>query len=98
MKYKDVDPKIKRLFPWLLFLVLAAAFALAATRVHAAEDVYACYGSARYQAMSSAWPPCNEICGRLKAYLVSHTEAEARAEAVARHLPAWLIRKAEACR
>jgi hypothetical protein len=60
MKYRDVDPKIKRLFPWALFLVLAAAFAFAAGRVHAEEDLYACYGSSRYQAMYSSWPECNE--------------------------------------
>lgn len=31
----EIDPKIKALFPWALFLVLAALFAFAATRVHA---------------------------------------------------------------
>jgi hypothetical protein len=34
MNYKDVDPKIKRFFPWALFLVLAAMLFLA-SMVHA---------------------------------------------------------------
>jgi hypothetical protein len=29
MKYKDVDPRIKRLFPWSLFLLVATLFLLA---------------------------------------------------------------------
>lgn len=97
MKYRDVDPKIKALFPWALFLVLALVLAFAATKVHAEEDLWACYGSGRYQAMSSAWPPCNEMCGKLKAYMQMHTEAEARAKAVEMKLPRWVIRKAERC-
>lgn len=72
MNYRDVDPKIKRLFPWALFLVLAAIFAFAATRVRAEADVWACYGSARYQAMSSDWPRCDKPGGRLAAYCLSH--------------------------
>jgi len=100
MNYKDVDPKIKRLFPWALFLVLAALFAFAATRVHAEEDVWACYASQRYQAMSSGWPQCNEmseLCSRVRQYLNSHTVEEGRAEAVRLNLPAWLRAKAERC-
>jgi hypothetical protein len=36
-------------------------------------------------------------CDNLRSYLQSHTEAEARAEAVAKHLPQWVVRKAEKC-
>jgi hypothetical protein len=35
MNYKDVDPKIKRFFPWALFLALAALLAFGAMIVHA---------------------------------------------------------------
>jgi hypothetical protein len=66
---------------------------------YAEEDIWACYGSQRYEAMSSGWPACNErtFCDKLKVYLKNHTEAEARAEAVAKHLPQWVVRKAEKC-
>lgn len=98
MDAKDVDPKIRRLFPWALFLVLAALFTFGAIRQARSEaDIWACYGGQRYQAQSSAWPPCNEICGRVKAYVEAHGEDEARAEAKRQHLPQWLIRKAEKC-
>jgi hypothetical protein len=36
-------------------------------------------------------------CDDLRLYLQSHTEDEARAEAVRLNFPKWLIRKAEAC-
>lgn len=101
MKLKDVDPKIKRLFPWLLFLVLAAGLVLATTRVHAEEDVWACYGGQRYQAMSSGWPQCNEmsyLCARVRQYLLGHTVEEGRAEAKKLNAPDWLVRKAEKCK
>jgi hypothetical protein len=101
MNYKDVDPKVKRLFPWALFLVLAALFAFAATRVHAEEDVWACYGSARYEAMSSAWTPCNEmsrICIKVREYISQgHTIEEGRVLAQSKHIPQWIIKKAERC-
>ena len=66
----------------------------------AEADVWACYGSARYEAMSSAWTPCNEmseLCLRVRNYLQSHTADEARATARAKHIPEWIIRKAERC-
>lgn len=100
MKYRDVDPKIKALFPWALFLVLAALFAFMATRVHAEEDVWACYGSQRYEAMSSGFPQCNELgrlCKDVTEYLNSHTKEEGRAEAKRRNIPQWLIARAERC-
>lgn len=98
MKYQDIDPKIKRLFPWGLFLAAAALLLLATcARAYAEKDVFECYGPARYQAMSSAWPPCNEICGQLKGYLQTHTEAEARAAAIEKHIPAWIVKRAERC-
>lgn len=59
MKYQDVDPKVKRFFPWALFLVLAALLALATTCAHAQDqDPYVCYGAGRYQAMSEGKPAC----------------------------------------
>jgi len=101
MKLKDVPPSIKRLFPWALFLVLAAILSIGAcSMAHAEEDVWACYGSARYEAMSSGWAPCNEmntLCDKVKAYLATHSKDEARAEAVAKHVPQWIVRKAERC-
>ena len=101
MRARDVDPKIRRFFPWALFLALATLLALGAMIVHAhgEEDVYACYGSSRYQAMSDAWPACDErtFCDKVKFYLQTHTEAEARAVAVEKHLPQWIVRKAERC-
>ena len=99
MKYRDVDPKTKRFFPWALFLVIAGLLVLA-TCAHAEEDVWACYGSQRYQAMSSGWVQCNEmstLCGRVRQYLNSHTVEEGRAEATRLNLPAWLRAKAERC-
>lgn len=97
---RDIDPKIKALFPWALFLVLAALLLFMTGRVHAEEDVWACYGSSRYQAMSSGWPQCNEmstLCLRVRQYLNSHTVEEGRAEADRIHLPQWLRTKAERC-
>lgn len=102
MNYKNVDPKIKRLFPWSLFLLVAILFMVASCAIaHGEEeDVWACYGGGRYQAMSSGWPQCNEmstLCLRVREYLNSHTEAEGKAEALARHIPQWLVAKAERC-
>lgn len=96
--------KIKRFFPWALFLVMAAILSLLAMceRAPAAgkmpePDVYTCYGGGRYEAMGEGWPGCDEWCGILKAYLTSHTEVEARALAVQKHVPAWIVRKLEKC-
>lgn len=102
MNYRDVDPKVKRFFPWALFLALAALLAYGATKVHAEEDVWACYNSQRYQAMSSGWPQCNElkksyICGRVQQYLQSHTVEQSREEAKKQNVPAWLVAKMERC-
>lgn len=98
MNYHDVDPSIKRLFPWALFLVLAGLFAIGAIALaHAEEDVYACYGPARYVAMSAAWPACAEICAATREYLKTHTIEEGRAEARTKHIPEWIIKKAERC-
>lgn len=99
--YKKVDPKIKRFFPWALFLALAVLLALGAIRIaHAEEDVWACYASQRYQAMSSAWPACNEmstLCLRVQQYLQTHTVEEGRAEGIKLGIPQWLRNKAERC-
>lgn len=96
---KTIDPKIKRLFPWALFLVTAVVIFFAAlATAHSEPDIWACYGSQRYQAMSSSWPPCTEVCGRVKAFVEQHGGAEgARAEAKRIGLPKWMIRKAEKC-
>lgn len=100
MNYRDVDPKVKRFFPWALFLALAALLVFASTKVRAEEDVWACYNSQRYQAMSSGWPQCNELstlCSRVQQYLGSHTVEEGRAEAKKLNAPDWLVRRAERC-
>lgn len=53
MNDKDVDPCVRRFFPWALFLVLAAIFAFGAIRAaHGEEDQWACFGAGRYDAMS----------------------------------------------
>lgn len=91
---------MKKYFPWSLFLAMAIIIVVLCGLLRQArgeEDVWACYGSARYQAMSSNWPQCNEFCGKVKSYLQTHTEAEGRAKAAELHLPNWLIRKAEKC-
>lgn len=82
MKIRDVDPAIRRLFPWALFLALALVFACLAMRAARADE-----GKHFWQ----------YTCDDLRTYLQNHTVAEARAEAVARHMPRWLIRKAEKC-
>lgn len=101
MNYREVDPKVKRLFPWSLFLVLAALFLLATCKMaKTEEDVWACYGSSRYEAMSSGWTPCNEmsgLCVKVREFLQTHTKAEAYAVAAEKHIPQWIIRKAERC-
>jgi hypothetical protein len=102
MKVRDVDPKIRRYFPWSLFLAAAAMLLLASCySAHAEEDVWACYGSARYQAMSAAWTPCNEmskICIRVRAYLAEgHTPDEGRALAKSMKVPQWIVNRAERC-
>jgi hypothetical protein len=103
MRYKDVDPKMKRFFPWALFLAAAIMLALAAMAVHAEaeEDIWACYGPARYEAMSSGFTPCTEmskICVKVREFLASgHTVEEGRAIAVAKNIPEWIVRKAERC-
>src|ERR1035437_8155174 len=103
--------QIKRLFPWLLLLGFAMVLMLTAVvgRAHAGferslppveEDVWACYGAQRYQAMSSAWPACNEmstLCVRVQQYLQSHTVEEGRAEGAKLNIPQWLRNKAERC-
>ncbi len=99
----DIDPKVRRFFPWALFLALALAFAVAATRVHAEEKSWDldCYGAQRYQAMSEGWPECHAklsyICERVQQYLAGHTPEEGKAEAKKRNVPDWLVRKAERC-
>ena len=92
---------VKNFFPWAILLVIAALFTLGACSIAYAEtDVWACYGSARYEAMSSSWTPCTEmskLCLKVREYLQSHTADEARATARAKHIPEWIIRKAERC-
>jgi hypothetical protein len=97
MKLKH-NPK----FPWVIFLMLTVLFLIGISRrhAHAEEDVWACYGSQRYQAMSSSWPACNEmstLCVRVQQYLQSHTVEEGRAEGVKLNIPQWLRSKAERC-
>jgi hypothetical protein len=73
---KNIDPSVKKFFPWALFLALALMFSILAARTARSEgDVWACYGSARYQAMSSEWPQCNKPGGRLAAFCQAHPKA-----------------------
>jgi hypothetical protein len=79
-----IDPKVRAFFPWALFLVFAILFALAAmaTGAHAAD---------------APQPSMGWTCETVRQYLLTHTEAEARAKAVELHLPKWLVRRAEKC-
>jgi hypothetical protein len=43
MRVRDVDPKIKKLFPWSLFLTLALLFALGACSLARAADAKPSY-------------------------------------------------------
>lgn len=86
MNYKDVDPKIKALFPWALFLVLALLFSLGACSLALGADA---------PPQKPTWS--DYTCEMLRSYLATHSEAEARAKAVELHLPKWVIRRAEKC-
>jgi hypothetical protein len=105
MNLKDVDPKIKRLFPWTLFLALAVVLCMASMIVHARgadlPDVWACYGPARDEAMAAGMTPCNQmsnLCVKVREFLASgHTIEEGRALAEAKHFPKWIIARAEKC-
>lgn len=102
MNDRDIDPKVRRFFPWALFLFLAAlCFWGAITTAHGEQDIWACYGSARYQAMSAGWTPCNEMskmCVKVREYLAQgHTPEEGLALAKANNVPQWIINKAEKC-
>lgn len=104
MKNDNVDPSIKGFFPWALFLALAVLLLLASmiVRAEAQEpDVWACYGPAREEAISMHLTPCNEmsnICVRVREFLSSgHTIEEGRALAAEKHIPQWIINKAERC-
>jgi hypothetical protein len=90
MNLKDVDPKIKRFFPWALFLVLAALFAVGACSMAHAGGLWP--REDKPSLSISDW-----TCERVRAYLATHTEAEARAQAAELHLPKWVIRRAERC-
>lgn len=78
-RYRDVDPKVRRFFPWALFLVAAGLLLLAS-----------CFKADAKEAPT--W-----FCAQVKAYLSTHSEKEGRAVAAAKHVPDWLIKKAEAC-
>lgn len=88
MNYKDVNPNIKRYFPWALFLVLAALISLGACSLARGDEIVP---------PKPAFSVADWTCEKLRAYLSTHTEAEARAQAVEMHLPKWFIRKAERC-
>lgn len=95
-KMITVSQAKKVLASWLVATLLIGTINCA----KAEEDVWACYASQRYQAMSSSWPPCNElstICLRVQEYLKSHTVEEGRAEGVRLGVPRWLRNRAERC-
>jgi hypothetical protein len=88
VKQKIIDPAVKKFFPWALFLVVAALFMLGSCVIaHSEEPV------PKPTPLSYAdW-----TCEKLRGYLATHSEAEARATAIEMHLPKWLVRKAEKC-
>jgi hypothetical protein len=86
MRVRDVDPRIKRCFPWALFLALAVVLAISACSLRSARGG------------EKPWfNPAEWTCEKLKGYLATHNEAEARAKAAELHLPKWIIRRAERC-
>lgn len=68
-----------------------------------------CYGETVDDHHYTAWPECRKpqpkpkptwseyTCATVRDYLLTHTEAEARAKAVELHLPAWVVKRAEKC-
>lgn len=92
---------MKEKLPWVIFFSLAVLFLIGVSRrAHAEEDIWACYGAQRYQAMSSTWPACNEmstLCVRVQEYLQSHTVEEGRIEGTKLGIPQWLRNRAERC-
>lgn len=90
MKYEDVPLSTKRLFPWGLFLVLAIVFSIGACSL--------ARGAAMWPTTEKPWfDPAEWTCEKLRGYLATHSEAEARAKAAELHLPKWIIRRAERC-
>lgn len=58
-KGEEIDPGVRRFFPWALFLVCAILFGIAAHYIAKPTiDDYACYGRDQYQAMWDQKPPC----------------------------------------
>ena len=55
MKVRDVDPKIRRLFPWAFFLALATLLALGAMIVHANADGITCDEVVRRVGVKPLW-------------------------------------------
>lgn len=53
----DIDPAVKRFFPWALFLVCALVLGISAYWV-GLPNTYACYASPG-QAIYDGAPPCN---------------------------------------
>lgn len=82
-----IDPNVSKFFPWGLFLVLAVLFMLGSCVVAHSEDAVP-----KPTISYADW-----TCEKLRGYLATHSEAEARATAIEMHLPKWLVRKAEKC-
>lgn len=93
--------------PIVFSIAIVLALWLSAKPAHAEADNYACYGSARYEAMSSAKPGCNELpfycralaqlprnCASVKR--TARTFGAARAERMARKCGASDVEIAEA--
>lgn len=69
----DIDPKIKRLFPWGLFLTVAVILATCAMLRQAHGEPYACFGSGRYAAMSDGIT-CDDPRAKSRPYYFGQTE------------------------
>ena len=74
---KEQMERMKRYFPWGMFLIVAVLFALAAMMLPAHgmgwfkdPDPYSCYGAARYQAMYDGAPTClaKQRCAWVRAH------------------------------
>lgn len=90
LKTKEIDPAVRKFFPWGLFLALAVLFMLGSCMIAHAQPS---------EPVSEEPKPsyADWTCEKLRGWMSTHTEAEARAKAVEMHLPRWLVRKAEKC-
>lgn len=97
---RETVTKLRPLFPWSLFLVVSVILlALASCGAKAYDNTLPpmidILPPEPTKAPAVSWADWS--CDKLRVYMTTHTEDEARAQAIALHLPQWLIRKAERC-